>query len=107
MAEDGVNLILNPAADFEIVGSAEARELQLRAQSGLLQCAFAYCGAGVYESTTDHVYAGATLLCENGKTLKKGELFRRDTRLTTAVFDLQKAAGHGILYHADAGLVHR
>lgn len=90
MAEDGANLILNIAAENEIVGSDEYRELQLHAQSGLLQCAYAYCGAGVYESTTDHVFAGATLLCENGKTLKKGELFRRDTHLTTAVFDLQK-----------------
>ena len=90
LAVNGANLILNIAAENEIVGSAEARELQLRAQSGLLQCAYAYCGAGVYESTTDQVFAGATLLCENGKTLKKGELFRRDTHLTTAVFDLQK-----------------
>ena len=90
LAANGANLILNIAAENEIVGSAEARELQLRAQSGLLQCAYAYCGAGVYESTTDQVFAGATLLCENGKTLKKGKLFRRDTHLTTAVFDLQK-----------------
>ncbi|MBR6553950.1 MAG: NAD(+) synthase [Clostridia bacterium] len=90
LAANGANLILNIAAENEIVGSAEARELQLRAQSELLTCAYAYCGAGVYESTTDQVFAGATLLCENGKTLKKGELFRRDTHLTTAVFDLQK-----------------
>ena len=93
MAEDGANLILNIAAENEIVGSEEYRELQLRAQSGLLQCAYAYCGAGVYESTTDQVFAGATLLCENGKTLKKGKLFQRDTHLTTAIFDLQKLNG--------------
>ncbi|MBO5735234.1 MAG: NAD(+) synthase [Clostridia bacterium] len=90
LAAEGANLIINLASENELPGTEQGRELQLRAQSELLTCGYVYCGAGVYESTTDHVFAGATLLCENGKTLKKGKLFQRDTRLTTAVFDLQK-----------------
>ncbi|MBE6579780.1 MAG: NAD(+) synthase [Ruminococcaceae bacterium] len=90
LAAEGANLIINLASENELPGTEQGRELQICAQSELLTCGYAYCGAGVYESTTDQVFAGAALLCENGKTLKKGELFRRDTHLTTAVFDLQK-----------------
>lgn len=90
MASDGANLILNIAAENEAVGGAEYRELQVRAQSGSLMCAYAYCGAGVTESTTDLVYSGASLFCENGRVLAKGERFSRESTLTTACFDLQK-----------------
>ena len=90
LAAEGANLIINLASENELPGTEQGRELQICAQSGLLTCGYAYCGAGVYESTTDQVFAGAALLCENGKTLKKGKLFQRDTHLTTAVFDLQK-----------------
>ncbi len=90
LAAEGANLIVNLASENELPGTEQGRELQIRAQSELLTCGYAYCGAGVYESTTDQVFAGAALLCENGKTLKKGKLFQRDSHLTTAVFDLQK-----------------
>lgn len=90
LVAEGANLIINLASENELPGTEQGRELQICAQSELLTCGYAYCGAGVYESTTDQVFAGAALLCENGKTLKKGKLFQRDTHLTTAVFDLQK-----------------
>ena len=90
LAAEGANLIINLASENELPGTEQGRELHICAQSELLTCGYAYCGAGVYESTTDQVFAGAALLCENGKTLKKGKLFQRDTHLTTAVFDLQK-----------------
>lgn len=97
MALNGANLILNLSASNELVSKAEYRENLVRAQSASLVCAYAYCGSGVTESTTDLVYGGSALLCENGALLASGKRFSREAELTTACFDLQKLRALRIL----------
>ena len=71
LAAAGAQLILNPAADAEIVGrSAERRDL-VRLRSGRLACAYAYIGAGQGESTTDTVCSGHCLLADNGRLISE------------------------------------
>ncbi len=90
MALQGANLILNLSASNETVAKAAYRESLVRSQSASLLCAYAYCGAGVTESTTDLVFGGGTLLCENGTLLASGKLFSREPELTCACIDVQK-----------------
>lgn len=97
LALNGANLILNLSASNELVAKADYREQLVRSQSASLVCAYAYCGSGVTESTTDLVFGGAALLCENGSLLASGKRFSRENELTTACFDMQKLNAYRLL----------
>jgi len=59
-------------------------------QSARCVCAYVYSGASVFESTTDLVFSGATLVCENGTVLSEGERFKRENVLTVADVDVER-----------------
>lgn len=86
----GANIIANLSASDEYVSKAEYRRDLISNQSARCICGYAYAGAGVYESTTDLVFSGATLVAENGAVLAEGERFVRDTVLTIADMDIEK-----------------
>lgn len=90
MALQGANLILNPSASNEMVTKSNYREGLVSSQSARCICAYAYSGAGVYESTTDVVFSGSTLVAENGIMLARGERFSRKNIVTFATIDTQK-----------------
>ncbi len=90
LALQGANLIVNLSASDEIVTKAAYRASLVKAQSASLMCGYAYCSAGVTESSTDLVFSGATLLCENGTILREGKRFSRESELTSACFDVRK-----------------
>ena len=54
---------------------AYRREL-VKSQSARLLCAYLYADAGDGESTTDMVFAGHDLICENGAILAESRLFQ-------------------------------
>ncbi len=83
--EEGVDLILLPAAAPWALGQAARRETALRALSAR-GFGLAYASAGLGESTGDQVYCGETYLMESGKTLKKSSLVGLDS---------EKVAGTG------------
>ncbi len=74
-ARAGATVIANLSASDELVGKADYRRLLVKSQSGRLLCAYAYADAGEGESSTDLVFSGHSLICENGRTLAESPLF--------------------------------
>jgi NAD+ synthase (glutamine-hydrolysing) len=89
LALAGVTLLLNLSASNELVGKSEYRLELVRQQSARCLAAYAYCSAGVGESTTDMVFGGDSILAENGVVLARGERFRREPQLTMADMDTE------------------
>ena len=83
----GATLILNPSASDEIVSKAAWRRTLLSATSGRLVCGYVYADAGWGESSTDLIYAGHSLIAENGTILAQR---RFETGLTVTELDLEK-----------------
>ncbi len=77
----GATLLLGLAAEGETAQSAQLRKEQICALSARLSCAYAYAGAGGGESTTDRVFSGHHLLCENGSLLSEAAPFSGETAL--------------------------
>ncbi|MDR1742167.1 MAG: NAD(+) synthase [Synergistaceae bacterium] len=74
-AAAGANIIVNPSASDELIGKAEYRRALVAAQSARLVCAYVYAGAGRGESSTDMVFGGHCLVCENGAVLAEAPPF--------------------------------
>ena len=86
----GANIIANLSASDEYVSKAQYRRELVANQSARCVCAYVYSGASVFESTTDLVFSGATLVCENGTVLSEGERFKRENVLTVADVDVER-----------------
>jgi NAD+ synthase (glutamine-hydrolysing) len=86
----GANLILNPSASDELLGKAAYRAALVRQQSARCLAAYAYAGAGPWESSTDLVFSGAGLLVECGQLLAEGHRFDFETSMAVADFDFQR-----------------
>lgn len=90
LALEGANIIVNLSASDEYVSKAQYRRDLVANQSARCICAYVYAGASVYESTTDLVFSGATLIAENGTIIAEGERFQRDNVITIADIDYEK-----------------
>lgn len=64
---DGAEIIANLAASSEGIGKRDYRRELVRMQSSKCICAYAFCSAGCLESTSDSVFSGHSVICENGK----------------------------------------
>ena len=84
----GATLIVNASASDENTGKDLYRRSLVENQSARLVCGYVYADAGEGESTTDLVFAGHNLICENGTLLKESERFT--TGLITADLDLER-----------------
>ena len=87
---NGAEIVLNLSASNELIGKHVYRKQLVSQQSARTISGYVYCSAGFGESTQDLVYAGATLIYENGIMLAKGERFRTGSTLTTADIDCGK-----------------
>jgi NAD+ synthase (glutamine-hydrolysing) len=90
MALAGAMLLLNPSASNDLLGKAEYRRDLVRQQSARCLAAYLYAGAGPGESSTDVVYAGHSLIAENGAVLAETERFQFATQMAIADVDLQR-----------------
>ena len=86
----GANIIANLSASDEYVSKAEYRRSLVANQSARCICSYVYAGASVYESTTDLVFSGATMVAENGTIIAEGERFSRENVITIADVDIEK-----------------
>lgn len=84
----GANIIVNLSCSDEIAGKAEYRRSLVKMQSSKLIGGYVYCDAGDGESTTDMVFAGHNVICENGTLLAESKLF--ENGLTFADIDADK-----------------
>ena len=87
LAVEGATVMLNLSAGNETVGKSEFRKDLVSMQSAKLICAYAYASAGQGESTTDVVFSGDCMICENGKLLKRNKLY--ESGIIYADVDLQ------------------
>ncbi|MGN1061393.1 MAG: NAD(+) synthase, partial [Candidatus Coproplasma sp.] len=86
----GAKIIVNLSCSDETVGKAEYRKSLVSVQSAKLLCGYIYCDAGDGESTTDMVFAGHNLICEDGRTIAESKLF--DNGLTYGEIDMELLA---------------
>lgn len=86
----GANIIVNLSCSDETVCKAEYRRELVRMQSAKLIGGYVYCDAGDGESTTDMVFAGHNLICENGSVLAESKLF--ENSLVYGEIDADKLA---------------
>lgn len=78
LALNGANLILNPSASNELTSKKDYRRMLTTIQSAKLICGYVYTNAGSGESTTDVVFSGHHLICENGSLLSESKGFDED-----------------------------
>ena len=90
LALSGANVIVNPSACCETVDCEAYRERTVSHHSAAQMSAYIYVNAGTGESTTDMVFGGNALICENGTVLARGKRFSRKNELITACVDLEK-----------------
>ncbi|MFA7174224.1 MAG: NAD(+) synthase [Kiritimatiellia bacterium] len=89
LALQGAKIICNLSASNALAGKAVDRRSLIRQHSARCVAAYIYSNAGVGESSTDLVFAGDTLICENGKVLGEGERFAREERILMRDIDYQ------------------
>lgn len=90
LALQGSVITANLSASDEYVSKAQYRQSLVQNQSARTISGYIYAGASVTESTTDLVFSGATMICENGTMLAEGERFCRETVITCADIDIEK-----------------
>ena len=78
----GATVIAAPAATFETTTKESYRRNLLAIQSGKLAAAYVYAEAGEGESTTDFIYSGQNLICENGTVLAESKRFENGMIVT-------------------------
>lgn len=71
----GATVIANLSASDEVTGKGSYRRKLVESQSARLVCGYIYADAGEGESTTDLVFAGHNLICENGSLLAESRRF--------------------------------
>lgn len=69
LALHGAEILVNISASNELIGKAQYRKNMLGAASAGCICGYVYVSAGKYESTSDLVFSGHTLMYENGKLI--------------------------------------
>jgi NAD+ synthase (glutamine-hydrolysing) len=86
----GATVLLNLSASNEVIGKAAYRKQLVVNQSGRCLAAYAYTSCGVWESTTDVVFGGHSLIAENGTLLAESRRFLRQPQLIVADIDLDR-----------------
>lgn len=88
-ALQGANIILNLSASNELTGKSDYRRDLVKNQSARIYGAYCYAGAGPDESTTDVVYGGHCIICENGKVLAEKLPFEDSSPLIKCDIDAE------------------
>lgn len=86
----GANLIANLSASNELVAKSTYRKNLVKDQSARCIAGYVYANSGVYESTTDLVFSGHSIIAENGAVLCETRRFSRNSELLLADIDFQK-----------------
>ena len=86
----GATVIANLSASPEIMGKQEYRRNLVQGQSARLNAGYIYATTGEGESTTDLVFGGHNLICEDGIILAEKKRFKNGTIITE--IDVNKLA---------------
>ena len=83
----GANIIANLSASDEIIDKQDYRTQLVRQQSGTCYCAYIYTSAGTYESSTDLVFSGHSLIAQSGSVLRES-IFPEYPHVEKALIDI-------------------
>jgi len=86
----GAQVIVNLSASNDVLMKHEYRRSLVSSTSARLFAAYIYCSSGYGESTQDLVWAGSSVICENGSVLSESERFKRESRLILADVDYER-----------------
>ncbi len=89
----GAEIILCPAADNSLVGKNDHITSMVCAQSAKCIGGYVYAGAGFGESSTDLVYGGNALICENGSVLCERKPYAVEAGLILSEIDVEMIRG--------------
>ena len=89
-ALSGAEIIFNLSASNETTGKHAYRKALVSQQSARCIAGYVYAAAGAGESTTDIIFAGSSLIAENGSVLAEAERFSFDSQLITADIDIER-----------------
>lgn len=84
---NGATLILNPSASNDLTGKSDYRRLLVTSHSARLICGYAYCNAGLGESTTDVVFSNHHIIAENGILLEEADQYTNELVYTDIDLD--------------------
>ena len=87
-AINGATVIANMSASDEVAGKSEYRFNLVSGQSARLICGYVYADAGFGESTTDLVFVGNNMICEDGLCLASHTM--QPDKLLITELDLQR-----------------
>ena len=85
---NGATLIVNPSASNDLTAKSDYRRSLVSSHSARLICGYAYCNAGLGESTTDVVFSNHHIIAENGILLE--ESMQYEEGLIYSDMDLDK-----------------
>lgn len=90
LALNGAEVIANLSASDDVTGKYAYLRQLLAQQSARCLCGYVYSSAGFGESSTDLVFNGKNIICENGRIIAESD--RHDLRPKRAVADIDIAA---------------
>lgn len=85
---NGATLILNTSASNDLTGKSDYRRALIAQQSARCVCGYVYTNAGLGESSTDVVFSGHHLICENGSKLAESNQY--ENSIIYADIDMEK-----------------
>ena len=85
----GATVLLNLSASNELASKPVYRKQLVSQQASRCLAAYVYTSAGIGESTTDAVFSGHSLICENGVILGETESFSREGQVISQDVDLE------------------
>ncbi len=87
---NGAHVVLNLSASNEMVGKSDYRRTLIAQESAKNMCGYIYAASSVHESTTDLVFSGDCMICENGNVLALGKRFQRDSAILYGDIDIER-----------------
>ena len=87
---NGADIIVNPAAEPEIVKSASRRRSKIAESSRKNTCGYIFASAGTGESVSDMLYSGHCITAENGNLLVENKRLENGNQLTYTEIDFGK-----------------
>jgi len=89
-AVKGADIIFNLSASNETTGKNSYRKNLVSQQSARCIAGYVYAASGNGESTTDIVFAGSSMIAENGSILAEAERFSFDSSIISADIDIER-----------------
>ncbi len=90
LALSGAEIIFNLSASNETVGKHHFRKDMVSTRSSSELCVYAYASAGCSESTTDLVFSGHSIVCENGSVICENKQYIDNDYIMNCDVDLGK-----------------